>query len=133
MNKVNKTNKMNEFEQRAAELLDDRLAITKMKFATSADHGMYNGMVQMLVTLDYGVVTRSGKHTVSDAREANKMDEYEQQAAQLLDDKLLTTKMPFATPADSSAYDGMMQMLLALGYDAIMNDGKHRVFDTKED
>lgn len=61
------------------------------------------------------------------------MNEYEQQAAQLLDDKLAMTKMAFATPADQGAYNGMVQMLLALGYDTIMSGGKHRVFDTKED
>ncbi len=133
MSKANKAKKMNEYEQKAADLLNDRLAIAKMAFATSADYGMYNGMVQMLVTLDYSVVTRRGKHIVSDISDANKMDEYEQQAARLLDDKLLMTKMAFATPADQSAYNGMLQMLLALGYDAILSDGKHRVFDTKED
>jgi len=61
------------------------------------------------------------------------MNEYEQRAAQLLDDKLAMTNMEFATPADHGAYNGMVLMLLALGYSATVSDGKHLVFNTKED
>ena len=60
------------------------------------------------------------------------MNEYEQRAAELLDDRLQITKMECATPADQAMYNGMIQMLKALGYDTVLNDGKHLVFDIKE-
>ena len=60
------------------------------------------------------------------------MNIYELRAAEMLDDRLnIIQCIDGSGPADEANYRGMVDMLRALGYDMVIKDGKHVVFDTK--
>jgi len=60
------------------------------------------------------------------------MSIYELRAAEMLDERLnIINMIPESGPADEANYRGMVHMLRALGYDMVIKDGKHVVFDTK--
>lgn len=60
------------------------------------------------------------------------MNIYELRAAEMLDDRLnIIQCIDESGPADEANYRGMVNMLRALGYDMVIKDGKHVVFDTK--
>lgn len=62
------------------------------------------------------------------------MNIYELRAAEMLDERLSIIQcIDGSGPADQANYNGMIHMLRALGYDVVIRDGKHIVFDTKTD
>lgn len=62
------------------------------------------------------------------------MNIYESRAAEMLDERLnIINTFDESGPADQANYNGMVHMLKALGYDVVIRNGKHIVFDTKED
>lgn len=65
------------------------------------------------------------------SQKGERMNKREKKAAELLDERLSIITMPCSGPADTAMYDGMINMLRALGYDVVIRDNKHVVFDTK--